>query len=933
MPVAPRRPLAAGLLALAVLLAPVVAGAQDAAATISGRVVARGSGEPLVNARVEAIRMPARRSAAVVTTNADGRYTLTRLAPGAYSLVVTRLGYALRRVDAVLVEPGGAARVDVEMTAVPTQLEQVVTSASRAPEKVLDAPASISVVSERAIRERPSLTAVDHLRAVPGVDASQGGLTQSNVVARGFNNAFSGALLMLQDNRFASVPSLRVNIPGLFTSTNEDIDRIEVVLGPGAALYGPNAASGVMHIITKSPFDSKGTTLTLDGGERSVMRLAGRHANALGERVAFKLSGEYMSGREWEYRDPAEPPTFPATPNTPAARVGKANARDFDVQRYAGEARLDWRPAANTEVITSYGYAHIGNGIELTGANGTAQIRDWTYQHLQTRFRRGRLFAQAFANFSDAGNDDANDLDGTFLLRTGQSIVDQSRTAAFQLQHGVDWGRRQTFLYGSDLVFTNPRTGGTINGRNEDDDDMRELGGYVHSITRLSPKWDLVSAFRVDVNDRLDGRFYSPRAAIVWKPTELQNVRVSYNRAFSTPTNFNLFLDLAQGSLRGAGLPVDIIALGVPEDGYRFRRDCAGGVGDLCMRSNLPPANDATRPTVGFVDAIGYQQALAAALAGGLRDTLVARLGPATANAVITRLVSLNPTRDDVGTLLRVLNPGAARGQEFATVVSPDYVQDVDALKAQFVNNFELGYKGVLGERFRISVDGWWQERRNFVTAAVNMSPSVFLDGAATAAYVRDQLTPTVGAANAAALAPGIATALARVPAGTVVPDNGLTDEGDIYFTYRNLDRAIQVYGSDVGMDFALTRRLALAGTYSWVSDDEFEDIPNGVAPLSLNAPAHKASLTTRWSDDDAGFSVEARGRYANAFPVNSGVFVGHVPVAMYLDAGFSWRLPLTDGRATWGVNVTNLLDNRRASFIGVPEIGRLALTRLQYHF
>ncbi len=119
------------------------------------------------------------------------------------------------------------------------------------------------------------MTAADQVQGLAGVDVSKGGIAQSNVVARGFNNTFSGSLLMLQDYRFAGVPSLRVNVPLLFTSTNEDIERIEVLLGPASALYGPNSSHGVIHTITKSPFTSQGTMLTVDGGTHSLFRASG----------------------------------------------------------------------------------------------------------------------------------------------------------------------------------------------------------------------------------------------------------------------------------------------------------------------------------------------------------------------------------------------------------------------------------------------------------------------------------------------------------------------------------------------------------------------------------------------------------------------------------------------------------------------------------
>ena len=140
---------------------------------------------------------------------------------------------------------------------------------------------------------------------------------------------------LLKDYRFAGVPSLRVNVPFLFTGTNEDIDRMEVLLGPASALYGPNSSNGVLHVITKSPFASQGTTVSLDGGERSVIRAGLRHAGKLSDKLAYKLSGEYMRGKDWEYNDQAEPKVFP-TVGVPASRAGKSTARDFNLEKTTG---------------------------------------------------------------------------------------------------------------------------------------------------------------------------------------------------------------------------------------------------------------------------------------------------------------------------------------------------------------------------------------------------------------------------------------------------------------------------------------------------------------------------------------------------------------------------------------------------------------------
>ena len=87
---------------------------------------------------------------------------------------------------------------------------------------------------------------------------------------------------------------------------------------------------------------------------------------------------------------------------------------------------------------------------------------------------------------------------------------------------------------------TDPRTGGTRNGRNEDDDEIDEVGGYLQSETHLTPRLDLVAAARLDRNSRLPSAILSPRAAIVFKPGDSQTWRLSFNRAFETINQSNL---------------------------------------------------------------------------------------------------------------------------------------------------------------------------------------------------------------------------------------------------------------------------------------------------------------------------------------------------------------------------------------------------------
>ena len=243
--------------------------AQSQAARVEGRVVDSANAHP-VNAAVVRL-LSAGGVAATDFSRDDGRFTMMA-PPGIYRVVVARVGFGMWSRDSIVVPATGLTLGDVLLPPGPTQLDRVVVTASRKPERTLDAPATIFTVSPQETVGRSTATHVDQLRAVPGLDVAAGGIIQSNVVARGFNALFSGDLMMLVDNRFSFVPSLRVNVPSLIAPSREDVERIEVLLGPGAALYGPNAASGVMHIVTKSPFESRGTTIAVDGGERDFLR-------------------------------------------------------------------------------------------------------------------------------------------------------------------------------------------------------------------------------------------------------------------------------------------------------------------------------------------------------------------------------------------------------------------------------------------------------------------------------------------------------------------------------------------------------------------------------------------------------------------------------------------------------------------------------------
>lgn len=930
---------------------------QGATGTITGRITDKETQSPVAGVTVEAVT--AGRAVASASTDADGEYRLINVPAGSYSVVITMIGYETMRIENVRVVAGQGSMAGAALTSQAFLLNPLVVSASKRLEKALDAPASVSVVPEREIAERPTTNPVDHLRSTPGVDVITTGVQSTNVVARGFNNIFSGALHALTDYRIASVPSLRVNFLQFIPQTNDDLARMEVVLGPGAALYGPNTANGVLHMITKSPLDDQGSTFSIAGGRipnakpsalgtnpadttgGGLLHITGRSAHKLSERFGFKVSGQYFKADEFFYRSTGEDSIrtllepilndtsalrasrlFPTTASDLQARARRIGNRDFDTQRWSGDIRADWRATDNLSAVFAAGLSNI-NAIELTGI-GAGQVDDWKYSYVQTRANYKDWFAQTYLNMSDAG--------GTYLLLNGAPITDQSKVWVSQLQHVSRLGARQTFTYGADYISTMPETNRTINGTNEEDDEYNEFGAYVQSQTALSHMFDLVLAGRYDKHSELPDAVWSPRAGLMFKPADNHNFRVTYNRAFSTPTSLNLFLDIDAGPLGPLG-----------PFGFRAHAQAPGrgGIslhdanGNLQIRTPFNPAGPGALQDISL-NTIYQHQVTAIAAAAGLNPFVVGQM----------RGYAADPTFGTSNALI-LLDPLTSEARPFAH----DAVSDIGGIEESTTSTFEVGYKGILGDRLLLAADVWWSKHKNFTSPLITATPLVLLNPQTLAQFVIPRLTATLITAGlppdqAQAQATAIATNMVRLPGGVVSSAASTSGAPSLILTYINFGD-IDLNGVDVSATALLSSKWQLAVTGSLVSDDYF-NLPLGAGRtdstvVALNAPKKKASSTLTYRDVSSGLNGEVRVRVQDEFPANSAGFVGLECVTgeeasgpcvksyTLFDLSAGYRLPFTG--ASVQLSVSNLFDENYQSFIGTPPIRRTALLRLKYEF
>jgi outer membrane receptor for ferrienterochelin and colicins len=836
--------------------------------SVHGLVRAAETGDPLYLADVRLVASPPSDFRWGGVTIATGEFVVENLAPGEYQLTVTYAGREGQVLDLV-VGSGGVVEVTIDLLWKVYEINPIVTSVSRRKEKVLESPARVQVIGEDETRSRTVLTSLDHLEGKPAIDVARTGLSQGMVVVRGFNNVFSGATLTLVDQRIAHMPALRYNAFDLIPTSYDDIKQIEVVSGPGSALYGPNSANGVVHIQTLSAFDAAGTRLTLAGGNREVWMASGRHAKCWGDGVGLKVTAQYQQGEDFPYDDPAE--TIP---------------RDNHNEKVAVEGRLDIRPKQRALFVLSGGWNSI-DAVELTPL-GASQASGLGYAYGQARMTWGEWFAQTYITRNDAGD--------SFNLRTGEDFIDTSKLIVGEVQRGWTPHDRLILTSGIDVLLTRPETGGTIDGRNEDNDNINEIGGYLQSETRLPGKWSLAVALRLDKHSRLVDPVLSPRIAVMNELAPGQKIRVSYNRAFSTPTSTNLFLDLLAGEdiFSGAGLNgYDLWAKGVPESGFHFQRDAMGGVDGLYMQ--VPEAMGGT-PNHIPADATSMWPFL---------QQMVPALGAVPA-----------PTPAQVSSVLGMLDPGSG---SFVSVAPAD-VSDIQPLEPTITNTIELGYTTLFGERLLLTADVYHSRIEHFVGPLRIETPNVFMDRASLSDYL-------VLNGFSAAQADAIAAQIAGVPLGTVTPEEAL-DPADLFLTYRNFG-TVDLSGLDLSAQIHLNASWAVSLNYSYVSHNLFENVEGGL-DVALNAPRNKAGAGVEYRSVDQKAGAGVRLRYVDGFPVQSGVYSGYVDSYALADLTASYEIMR---ETQLGLTVQNVFDDTHQEFTGAPFLGRTALLRLTRTF
>jgi iron complex outermembrane receptor protein len=475
-------------------------------------------------------------------SNGDFRFNVP---DGTYSLQFVA-GENVTTESNVVVSGGGTTRVDKKVDWNLSVAETItVYSASRRVERVVEAPSAVTVVAAEDIAAvAPSGQAPRIVESAPGVDYTNSGLYDTNFNARGFNSSLNRRILTLVDGRDPAVAFLGSQEWAALSFPLDEMASVELVRGPGSALYGPNAFSGVLNMTTKQPKLSPGGRLLLSGGDLNTRRADLRHAGGLGAEWYYRVVGGYQQSDDFSRSRNATAEYTSICASTAQTNCLRREAVPLALDevniRFAG-VRFD-KHFANTNVFTTEGgFSTIEGPVFQTGI-GRVQVTDVERPWFRLNYN--------MPHWNIGGYWDARKAENQVALASNARLYEDSSNLHGEIMTNWDFMGGKTRViggvaYNSQEVDTaNPQGFQTLMSQEKDE---RQQSAFGQAEFDLGTRFKIVGAARYDDSTLHEAQF-SPKAAIVFTPAGNHTLRYSYNEAFQRPNYSELFLAAPAGA-------------------------------------------------------------------------------------------------------------------------------------------------------------------------------------------------------------------------------------------------------------------------------------------------------------------------------------------------------------------------------------------------
>jgi outer membrane receptor for ferrienterochelin and colicin len=423
--------------------------------------------------------------------------------------------------------PGGSLKTE-------EVFEETVVTASRAAQSPLDAPSSTSIITEQDIRLSGITKIPELLRRLAGVDIMETTGSQTEVSMRGFNQRLSNKVLVLLDGRSVYTDLLGATIWANLPVTVEEIERIEVVRGPGSALYGADAFNGVVNIITKPPGEGGSGVNVGYGNENAAHGTV--WSNGRNGELAYRMSAGYDYAPRWSREVPpgaVDVHTFVADQDT----SGRGVRMDGEVTRHFGkDITAGVFGAYNSGQVEILGSGPINDDI-IVGE--TVQLAAYVKaKHFEVRSFWTRSTGTSGLNSATLGQSLLPSNYTTNVVDVEAQYIANFETGAgidHDLHLGVEYRLKQvqwTYLVQEELE--------------------NHVGLFLHDEVKLGRQFAIVGDYRADYVPYLSRIVQSPRGSVLVHPSSKSTVRGIVATAFRTPAFIESYI----------GLPVQLPATG-----------------------------------------------------------------------------------------------------------------------------------------------------------------------------------------------------------------------------------------------------------------------------------------------------------------------------------------------------------------------------------
>ncbi len=420
------------------------------------------------------------------------------------------------------------------------QLMEVKVSILGSAQSVSQTPAAVSVVTQDDIQRSGARNIPEALRLVPGMDVAQVDANQWAVSARGFNDVFANKLLVMQDGRSLYTPLFS----GVFWNEQdtmmEDIDRIEVVRGPGATVWGANAMNGVINIISKNAADTQGLLASGGGGNFDRAFGEARYGGMLGTNTFYRVYGAYSDNG--------------------ATQLTDGSSANNPWQSFRSGFRIDSTPTEDN-LFTLQGDGYVENIHQVFGVFDPASPTFTTsVQNLETAdganiLGRWTRTLSDTANFKLQAYYDYTALDAAVIDEQRHTFdLDFHNEFALGERNHLSWGLG--YRVTADQEKNNPTL--TFNPTSET---LNLYSTFLQDEITLVPDClTLTLGSKFEHND-YTGFEFEPSARLLWTPVVHQTFWGSVSRAVRTPSRAEETFDLMQSEQYAPGhyAPVNII--------------------------------------------------------------------------------------------------------------------------------------------------------------------------------------------------------------------------------------------------------------------------------------------------------------------------------------------------------------------------------------